>query len=351
MIQRSIPTITVRGVSADNFRGSDESATDTSLEWEEEGRVVTATGGMKLDDAITLLNGLRWRPDGLDGFDPASSVIPLITEQSSINAPAGHALVLYITSQNGPITIGSTTSPTDAVNVPGEAAVIVGDTSPVIGALMPELVATGTRQPDGSVATVGGSMLVEPDDTVIRFNGDQALRPTVLNSLEPTTVAKLGEVASLSNTRQLQLPVVAATTPGPTQLLLRGGTTDDPVSLCLRTDNDEQCRSSRAQRQMTKWTEVVRIGTRWFILGRQPATDPPPVAYRWQPNGADATLADVIQPDLTDVVGTDTLWYAELPPDLDAVGSGHITNQGVLVDLIGRPSGGIISTGWSRPPW
>ena len=359
-IDRSMPTVTVRGVAADNFFASPDSPDGTSLEWVENGFVIEATGTIPVADAVTLLDGLRWRAEPSQGFDPASSNLPLVVEESSIDKPWSDAVVFYITGPQGPADTTASPSLTDRIDVPGEAAMIVGD-APSLGALTPELVMNGVREPDGSITVVDPhdssnstpvqlGIRIEPDGTVVRFSGDQALWPTLTAALRPATNDQLAGLAGAANQRLLRLPPVASTSDGVAQVVLRGRVATNPSTICLRIAADEQCRSARAQQQMKTWTEVVEIGTRWFIVGRQPATDPPPVAFAWQP-GNRPTADDAIQPDLTAVVGDDLLWYTEVSGTPHAVGSGHITAQGTTVDMLGRPSTGAVWTGWARPPW
>jgi hypothetical protein len=360
VIERSLPKVTVRGVLADNFFAAPDSPAGFSLEWVENGFVIDAAGTIPVADAVTLLNGLQWRPESSQGFEPASSSLPLVVEDSSIHKPSTDALVFYITGPQGPADSTGAPSLTDRVNIPGEAAVIVGSAAP-LGALAPELVMNGVRQPDGSITVVephnnsdGDAVLlglrIEPNGTVVRFSGDQTLWPMLTTAMQPASNEQVARLAAAANQRLLQLPEIASSSTGAAQVVLRGNTATNPSTICLRIDADEQCRSTRAQQQRATWTEVVNFGPRWFIVGRQPATDPPPVAFAWRPGYA-PSANDAIQPDLAVAVGSDLLWYADVSAVPHAVASGHITARGTAVDMIGRPSAGAIWTGWARPPW
>jgi hypothetical protein len=359
VIDRSIPTVTVRGLEADNLFGFPDSPREgTSVEWVENGFVIEATGTIPLEEAVTLLNGLQWRPEPSQGFDPTTSNLELVDEESSIGKTWTDAVVFYITGPQGPADTSGSPSLTDRINVPDEATIAISNTP--LRTLTPELTMYGEREPDGSINVldtaetmdgdvVGSGTRIEPDGTVVQIIADQTLWPTLTEALEPATTVQLAELAVAANRRLLQLPEIASSGAGVAQVVLRGNIATYPSTICLRIDGDEQCRSSRAQQQTKIWTEVVEIGTRWFIVGRQPATDPPPVAFAWKPGPA-PTADDATQPDLTTVVGDDLLWYAQLPPSPHAVASGHVTAQGAVVDMLGRPNSGALWSGWSRPP-
>jgi hypothetical protein len=361
VVDRSIPTVGVRGLEADNllsFPGSPEEG--TSLEWVENGFVIEATGTMPLEDAVTLLNGLQWRAEPSQGFDPSTSSVPLVDEESSVGKPWSDAVVLYVTGPQGPADTTGSPSLTERILVPGEATIAISNTPQ--RTLTPELTMYGERQLDGSISLLGGSTetadgdvvvsgtRIEPDGTVVQITAEQTLWPTLADAMEPATAVQLAGLVFDANQRLLQLPEIASTGAGVAQVVLRGNNATNPSTICLRIAGDEQCRSSRAQQQRPNWTEVVEVGKRWFVIGRQPATDPPPVAFAWQPGPA-PTADDAIQPDLTAVVGDDLLWYARLPASPRAVASGHITAQGAVVDMLGRPNSGALWSGWARPPW
>ena len=90
----------------------------------------------------------------------------------------------------------------------------------------------------------------------------------------------------------------------------------------------------------------MTIDGRWFIVGRQPAADPTPVLYPWDPNNsAMSPSATIIAPTQSHVVGSDLLWYAEVPQGIDTVGIGHL-DDGTLVSITtGSPNSSGI-----RPP-
>ncbi len=338
----------VRGLTAYSFSSdaADEGRDPVSLQWVDNGREISVQGrGLSNQQAISMLDALRWRTDGSDGFEVASSTLPLIAEDSTANHPSTNAVIFTVTGPDGPTDANGAQPPTLSSVGNQYDTVFVGTT--VFGDLTPQLLYDGTRQPDGSVRAADGAILIEPGGTIIRISSAGHL-DQLLRSLRPASLNQIRDLADKASDRLINLPEVASADFTAARVVLRGGTTKTSITICLQIDQRERCRSAPGLLEVPHWENGVTIDGRWFIVGRQPAADPTPVLYPWDPNNsAMSPSATIIAPTQAHVVGSDLLWYAEVPQGIDTVGIGHLDNGTLVSITTGSPN----SSGIARPNW
>ena len=329
----SNPRVTVRGQLGWVFN-ADPSASQILFTWVEQGREISVQGrGMSLDDAVAMLDTMQWRADGSASFEPSSTTLPLISEEASGAEFVRDQINFSITDLDGPTPVtgplGAQVSASDAANV-----IVVEVGALILGSLRPELIFGGIRRADGSNAS--GTTVVEPDGTVVRILGasiddDPATTDAILHAVSPITGLELRDMINTANDRVIQQPeVMASEFPGG-RIVLRGGTAEWPLAICLELVQFERCRSTAGLHQFSSWQNGVLVDGRWFIVGRQPASDPGPVVYPWTTDLAlQFPKGTVYAPTQSQVVDDQLLWYAEIPPGIDAVGVGYLNGDTVV---------------------
>ena len=340
----SIPRVTVRGVQGYLY---DNAGDPVSLMWVEGTREISVRArGLTLEEALPMLDAMQWRADGSNSFEPTSITLPLVSEADSgkeFHADQTHFLVTHPDGLTAvPTPIDPTVNPAAAANA---VLVIVGP--PPLGSLAPGLMYEGERRADGSVVDSNGHFIVEPDGTIVQIMGgivddDGTVADRVAGAIRPIDGAGLTALVDSANQRLGQLAEVASSASPNGRVVLRGGTAVWPVAICLVIDQVERCRSSPGLQQTSHWQTSVLIDGRWFLIGRQPAADPSPVVFPWTVDMSPRfPLGRIIEPTDAQVVGTDLLWYAEIPTDLDAVGIGYVDNGNVVSTTpIGSPRAG-----------
>ena len=323
--------VTVRGAQGWVFN-PDSTCCDVSIEWVESGQQVSAQGrGMTLDAAVAMLDAMQWRADDSGSFQPSTSTLPLISEEASGTEFGGDETTFSISDPDGPAPVtGPRSTSVDSAVATDIVMVQVGAT--VLGTLHPELLFSGERRADGSV--VSGGIVVEPDGSIVRvLGGDESATTTsIVAALRPVSGVDLANLVDAANERVLRLPEVGAAEFVGSRVVFRGGTTDWPLAICLAIDQVERCRSTAGLHQFASWQNSVLIGGQWFLVGRQPATDPSPIVYPWTPGMSSPFPAGtVIEPTGSQIVGDQLLWYAAIPAPIHAVGVGHLEGNTVVI--------------------
>jgi hypothetical protein len=325
----SIPRITVRGAQGYLYSAvaPDATADPISLMWVEGTREISVRArGMTLDEAVAMLDALQWRADASSSFEPSSISLPLVTEAESGKEFRGDRTNFSITNPDGPTTVNGQLA---------SDVVIVEIGAPPVGSLPPEFVYDGERRADGSVVYSRSALVVEPDGTIVQILGSASDEPTladqVIAALRPIDGADLTALVEAASGRVQQLPEVAASDFPEGRIVLRGGTAEWPLAICLVLDSAQRCRSTAGLQQMPQWQNSVLIDGRWFLVGRRPAADPSPIVFPWTPDlSAQFPQGRLIAPAQAQVVGDQLLWYAEIPDDVDAVGVGYLDNGSVV---------------------
>ena len=322
--------VTVRGAQGWVFN-PDSACCDVSIEWVEAGQQITAQGrGMTLDAAVAMLDAMQWRADNTGSLEPSTSTLPLISEEDSGTEFGGDETTFSISDPDGPAPVtGPLSTPVDSTVAANIVTVQVG---PTVLALHPELLFRGERRVDGSV--LSGGIVVEPDGSIVRvLGGDESTKTTsIIAALRPVSGVDLANLVDTANERVLRLPEVGAAEFAGSRVVLRGGTTDWPLAICLAIDQVERCRSTAGLHQFSSWQNSVLIAGQWFLVGRQPATDPSPIVYPWTPGMSSPFPAGtVIEPTGSHIVGDQLLWYAAIPAAIAAVGVGHLEGNTVVI--------------------
>ncbi|MCU1388918.1 MAG: rod shape-determining protein MreC, partial [Ilumatobacteraceae bacterium] len=256
-------TASVRGIGALPGTGG---SSDPTLTWTENSSVITAEWhGMSTDDVNAVLDGLQWRADPQDGFDPTSSSSPLISE-SVHRLGEVHAVTYYVLArsaaklgENGDdgrpmrVTIG------DSYADLSPAAVIYGGVKD----------ASGTVECDGCFAD-DSMVALSPFGMVIGLGAiDHGLDPQLLAAIGPIKPSQLAAQTAAATDLDGSLEVLASATIGPVTVEQRGV---DPISAtaqCVVVDVVRRCRTYEARNGADAppltVTSVVIDGT-WYIV-------------------------------------------------------------------------------------
>ncbi|MCU1396639.1 MAG: rod shape-determining protein MreC [Ilumatobacteraceae bacterium] len=232
-------TATVRGLQA--AVGASGSG-DPQLTWEENGSIITAEShGMAAGDVNKLLDGLRWRADPQDGFDPASSTTPLISE-SAHHLGETHAVTSYVLARTAAdLALGG--------NGSGPMRVTIGDS---FAALSPAAVIYGgVRDATGMVVcdrclpgTGPGTVALSPFGAVIGLvNLSHDLDAALLTAIGPVKPSQLAAQVAASTDLDSGLDVLASATVGPVTIEQRGTDAISPAVQCVVLGDLRRCRT------------------------------------------------------------------------------------------------------------
>jgi hypothetical protein len=163
------------------------------------------------------------------------------------------------------------------------------------------------------------------------------VRGSIADSLRQISTADLADLVDAASHRQSQSPAVSSATFAASHIDLRGGTVEWPLSICLTIDQAERCRSAPGLKQLPRWQNGVLLGGRWYIVGRQPVGDPPPILYPWAPDlriPLKAAGILVMKPSQSMAVGEQLLWFTEIPESVDAVQVGYVNGDDIVITQI-----------------
>jgi hypothetical protein len=271
------PAVQVRGRQAYLY---EQVGVDFSWTWVENDRTVVAMSrGIDPATALSIINGLGWRTNTADGFDPGTSSIALLREASALPAKTYH-LTWYELAR----------ADEDFSKDASVQRLVVGES---ITYLAPDIIFGGIKQPGGFVVcehcgpyqlvslAPTGQVVISPQHTGQGqpTAADIATDQAVLDALGPLSSNDLAAQSRQATDRQGHLPVISSIVIDGATIEARGRDPFTITSICLAKGNQRDCalvHQTHTRTPQPGSASALLDGT-WYIAVTNAVNAPTPI--------------------------------------------------------------------------